>query len=194
MTEPRQLATVRSYEELHAAMRARAAELEVTRETIDAVSGLQSGYAGKVLAPKPMKRLGPTTLPLMLGALGLALVVVEDEIALAKVAPQLTKRRRPVAMLAVKSGRGKQRLMSVRFLRKIAGRGGNMRARKLPQRRRSQIARNAAKARWAKRATRAPGKTATTSPTSREPKRRPQCAGTAAAIVRALPRSPCRTV
>ena len=53
------IATVRSYDELHAALRARADALSVSHEATDDVSGLRAGYAGKLLlAPKSVKRLG----------------------------------------------------------------------------------------------------------------------------------------
>jgi hypothetical protein len=53
LASPRRLATVHNYHELHAALRARAAELRITREAIDAVAGLQGGYPAKALAPIP---------------------------------------------------------------------------------------------------------------------------------------------
>ena len=61
----------------------RVEELEVSRETIDHVSGLQSGYSSKILAPVPLKRVGSVTLGLLLSTLGLKLVVAEDREALA---------------------------------------------------------------------------------------------------------------
>ena len=145
MTLARELATVRSYEELHAVMRARADELAVTRETIDAVAGLQPGYAGKVLAPKPIKRLGPVTLPLMLGALGLALVVVEDESALVKVKPRLVKRSLPLMHSASVHVH-----FSRRFLRQIQRKGGANSRKNLSPKKRRALARRAARARWHK--------------------------------------------
>ena len=72
------LATVRNYDDLVAAIRARRDELEVTHETIDTVSGVASGYASKLLADPPIKRRGMISLSAVLGALGLMLVVVED--------------------------------------------------------------------------------------------------------------------
>jgi hypothetical protein len=102
MTERKSLAVVRSYSELIAALRARRDELEVTHETIDDVSGVASGYTSKVLGPKtgsthakrPSQRnLGPVSLGLLLGALGLALVVVEDPAAMVRVRGRLVKRR-----------------------------------------------------------------------------------------------------
>ena len=90
---PRHLAEVRSYEDLQRALRERADALNVSRLTIDDASGLQSGYSAKLLAVRPSKRLGPATLPLLLGALGLKLLVVEDLEALERIRPKLVPRK-----------------------------------------------------------------------------------------------------
>lgn len=90
---PRQLAVVRSYAELHAAIRARVEELDVSRLCLDDAAGFTGGYASKLLAPRPTKLMGKMSLGIMLGALGLALVVVEDPVALARIKPKLQKRR-----------------------------------------------------------------------------------------------------
>jgi len=82
-SEPRVIASVASYSDLHSALRARAEELKVTRLSLDAVSGLQSGCAGKVLAPTPVRGLGRVSLGPMLQVLGLRLAVVEDTTATA---------------------------------------------------------------------------------------------------------------
>ena len=149
MTEPRQIATVTTYPGLVAALRTRVEELSASGETLDEVSGLPAGYVSKLLSPNPVRRVGMKSLGPLLGALGLALVVVEDEAAMARYGKRLIKRdERLVRVLAVRSGRGKHTLTSVRFLRKIASDGGDARAAKLGPRRRKQIARQAALVRW----------------------------------------------
>jgi hypothetical protein len=92
---PRQLAVIHDYDELLAAIRARRDELQITHETIDDVSGLQPGYTSKLFAPRPIRHLHSVSLGLVLGALGLAIVLVEDQIALARVSGRLVKRERP---------------------------------------------------------------------------------------------------
>jgi hypothetical protein len=69
---------IRSYDDLHRFLRARAEELNVSREEIDRVGGLTPGYAAKLLAPRPIKKLGATTFALTLGAMGIMLLPVED--------------------------------------------------------------------------------------------------------------------
>lgn len=88
----RELAIVRDYDDLHAVLRARADELNVSRLTIDHVAGLQDGYTAKLLAPVPLKRVGAISMGPLLAALGLALVVVEDPEALERVSSRLVPR------------------------------------------------------------------------------------------------------
>ena len=90
------IAEVRSWNDLHAALRARAESLNVSRLVLDELSGLQSGYASKLLAPVPIRHFGRGSLGAMLGALGLKLVVQEDKEALARVAGRLVRRERNV--------------------------------------------------------------------------------------------------
>lgn len=91
MTE-RQIAVVTDYDGLLAALRARAEELNVSRSTLDDVSGLQTGYAAKLLANPPMKSFGRVSLGPMLGALGVSLVLVEDPEQMARVATRMEER------------------------------------------------------------------------------------------------------
>jgi hypothetical protein len=78
-------AIVRSYQDLHVALRERADELELSREMLDKRTGLADGACGQILAPTPMKRLGAVSMGPMLGALGLALAVVEDPEAVERI-------------------------------------------------------------------------------------------------------------
>lgn len=145
MTAPRQLATVHDYDGLVAAFRARASELNVSRLTIDEVSGLQSGYASKLLATPPIKTVGAASLGPILGALGMAMVLVEDDAQMRRIASRMAVRN--TAQVRVLSG-GKHIKITLRHLRKIGKRGGKARALKLSSHRRIQIALRAAKVRW----------------------------------------------
>jgi hypothetical protein len=146
-TEPRQLAIVRDYDSLHVALRARADELNVSRESIDDAAGFQSGYSGKLLAGTPIKRLGAVTMGPMLTVLGLMLVVVEDPDAIERFTTRLTKREHAGNdVLAV--GRRKKRR---RYPKLGPEWGRRMRARQMllqSATKRKQIARKAARARW----------------------------------------------
>lgn len=139
MIAPTVLAVVADYGELIAALRARRDLLRLNHETIDAVSGLQAGYTSKLMADPPMKSLGLVSLGPMLGALGLAILVVHDNKALKRVKNRLVprkyrKKRAPAGI----------RLFTSENAREMAKR----RAEKLSPRRLSQIGRKAARMRW----------------------------------------------
>lgn len=70
---------IRNYPQLTATFRARADVLELTREAIDMGAPLQPGYAGKLLAPEPIKGVGQRTLGPLLGVLRMALVAVPED-------------------------------------------------------------------------------------------------------------------
>lgn len=83
LAEPRQLVVATTHAEIVAALRARAEELQWSRQALDDIAGLTEGYAAKMLAPVPIKGLGPQTLGPILGAMGLVIIVAEDPKALA---------------------------------------------------------------------------------------------------------------
>jgi hypothetical protein len=157
-------APIRSMPELIEALRNRARELQLTHETIDNVAGLQSGYTSKLLAPKPIKNLGPMSFESILGALGVAVVVVTDQAAVERVQGRWEKRKRPqklspsippsieneVPLHLPVTSQLQALLRDPGYMRKIGLRGADVRNYRLSARRRKQIAREAAKARWAR--------------------------------------------
>ncbi len=78
-------AEARDLQGLHAAARARAEQLQVSRAALDAIAGLADGHAAKLLARRPAKKFGAVSLGLTLTALGLKLIVVDDPDAAATV-------------------------------------------------------------------------------------------------------------
>jgi hypothetical protein len=94
--QPRIIATASSYDAFLQTIRDRVAELGITYETLDAISGLQSGYTGKLLAQIPIRRMGPIVLFLVLQSLGLQLGLLEDRNALRAVATRLVPRKVPL--------------------------------------------------------------------------------------------------
>jgi hypothetical protein len=70
---------VNDYESLIEVCRQRAEELAISREGIDGLSGCAPRFAGKVLGHRQRKKLGPETLKPILQALGLKLLVIEDD-------------------------------------------------------------------------------------------------------------------
>jgi hypothetical protein len=163
MTQP-----IRSMPELLEALRARRDELNISHETIDNIAGMPSGYTSKLFAPEPIRGFGYASFGSVLGALGLAVVVVADPEQAKKVEKRWVRRKRPQklpsasipasmpcevpAELAITPAF--QRLLNdPAYMKKLAVRGGNIRCYRLSKRRRKQIAKNAARARWAKEKT-----------------------------------------
>jgi hypothetical protein len=151
--QPRQLAEIYEYSQLLHALRVRRDELQISHTTIDDVGGFSPGYASKVLSDPPMRGLGPVSFGLILGALGMKILLVEDYEALLRVRKGFKKRlitggavEMQKRMLAL----GEQYVVSYNFLRKMAARGADMRNHKLSARKRHSLARKAAKARWRK--------------------------------------------
>jgi hypothetical protein len=72
----RRLATIRSHTDLIDALRNRAVELELTHLATDALAGLAHGHTGKLFCGT--RGLGNVSLPALLDALGVSLVLVED--------------------------------------------------------------------------------------------------------------------
>lgn len=150
MVTPRQLATVRSYSDLHAALRARADELKVARQTLDDVSGLQDGYVAKLLAPVPVRVIGRTSLGPLLGALGCMLILVEDDEMLARIGRKLIRRKYACAKMLARQNQSRQQ-----FLRNSEW-GRLLKCRQtalLSWKKRRKIAKIAAHARWKRRKT-----------------------------------------
>lgn len=89
---PRVLGSFCDLRELQVLMRARAEELQISRETIDELAGFASGYASKMLAPMPLKKMGELSIRLLIGALAVKLIVVDDPERRARMAERYTPR------------------------------------------------------------------------------------------------------
>jgi hypothetical protein len=76
------------------ALRRRKEELNLSNATIDAIAGMQDGYASKLLAPKPVRHIGYRSLGDLMGALGVGLVLVEDSAGRARLESLWEPRKR----------------------------------------------------------------------------------------------------
>ena len=114
------LATVRDYDQLQQAMRARADNLNINRDTIDELAYLPRGYAGKVLCKNPCRRIGANLIGDFLRTLGLKLLVVEDVEGLARTISNSTQRDESVNKWTVhiRSQKGKFSSRRARRIRK----------------------------------------------------------------------------
>lgn len=138
---PTVLATARDYVEFVSALRARRDALRVTDATLDGISGLPDRYVQKLLCHRPSKAIGLTSMGPLLGALGLALLIVHDNKALKRVENRLVRRKHRKVHTAVSTT-----LITV----ETAGEMVRRRLAKVPPRRRAAIARKAALMRWRK--------------------------------------------
>ena len=152
-TDVRVFAPVDSMPDLHAAVRARVEELELSRATIDAAAGIPDGYAAKLLAQLPVKRFGATSMWPVLRVAGLKLALIEDPEALESVTFRLPKRDRAQVRTQCQANAGLSTKPSLTAILASAGsRGGKARMQKLSNAGRRRLARSAAAARWGKRA------------------------------------------
>jgi hypothetical protein len=89
-TDAQPLATVTDYAGLIAAMRERVAELNTTMSAVDTLAGLPDYYTAKVLSGA--KGVGPISLGPMLGALGLKIHLMSDDVVLDRIRHRLPLR------------------------------------------------------------------------------------------------------
>lgn len=163
MSDARIIGSAVDYDGLIAVLRDRVTELNITHATLDNLTGLQSGYCGKILGQLGVRSLGPISLGPMLQALAVKMVIVEDVEAAQKMAPRWEKRVRPDYNASREARIGKKLIRRAfpAFLMELSRLGNEARRTKLKSRERSRIARLAARARWNK------------SPQARKPKPSP---------------------
>jgi hypothetical protein len=142
--EPRVICEFSDYDELINGLRQRAAELNLSGETIDAVSGLASRYSAKLLGPNQVRRLGATSFGPFLGALAVRGVLVEDKAAVER----LRSRTKPRNNSYVRDA--PSIVLTVRFFQRIGRLGAQARVDNSTKQQRQEWARNAAFARWRK--------------------------------------------
>jgi hypothetical protein len=88
-------AEVTDYDSLLKLLRARADELQISRSTLDHISGLPDGFSAKLLSLNKLRRIGMQSLGPMLDALCLRLVAVPDVAAFERNRSRMVKRDDP---------------------------------------------------------------------------------------------------
>jgi hypothetical protein len=128
-------------------MRARAHELRaaVSSENFAQLCGLPSYYPVKLLSVRPVRRIGALSLGPMLGALGMKLIAVVDEDAVARFSSRLPIRNES----CVHTGTTEIRFSHKKF-RQIQAKGRRARWDNMTPKQRSAWARRLNKIRWAK--------------------------------------------
>lgn len=148
MTE-RRLAEVKDYDGMIAALRARMTEIGVTNETMDALTGLQSGYVGKLLGPSQIKRIGPVSMGLLMQGLAIKFVMIEDETLLEEMRERWKMREKAKPLAKPLSSNGSISDFKG-FLRRLGRKGGKARIKRMSRGERRRIAARGGKERWRK--------------------------------------------
>lgn len=152
----RRISEIHDLDHLQAILRDVADERGMSRLTIDAQGGLADGHASKLLALIPTKRMGPETMPKLLRALGVRLVLEDDPAALGEISDLLhgrDERHANTCRASIKTktlsyvNKVAERIVR-RKLRQLTSLGGQGRAKSLSPEHRSRIASIAAKERW----------------------------------------------
>jgi hypothetical protein len=86
---------IRSMADFLTALRITRDERQLTHETIDEITGLPSGYCGKLLSPIPIRNLGWLSFGLVLNAFGKMLLLVDDPEQIRRIKHRWTPRERP---------------------------------------------------------------------------------------------------
>src|SRR6516225_9292151 len=122
MVEGRIVAEFSDYNELINGLRRRAAELNLSGQSIDTLSGLTERYSQKLLGPQQIRRLNAISLGPFFGALAVRGVLVEDQTALEKLRRQTTPRRNEYVRAAATHV-----VLTFRFMQKIGRKGAQAR-------------------------------------------------------------------
>ena len=149
------LAEVTDYESYVEVMRAVSTRRQLTREGLDRVAGLPSGYAGKLLALPPMKAVGPASMGPTCGALGIKLFVVEDPEAIERFRAlvEANKWTRPMSSATRLMPAEVAKIVDSRLRHQwssAGAKGARVRNDTMTAAERSEAARHAARERWAK--------------------------------------------
>jgi hypothetical protein len=141
------------YDGLIEALRARKSDLQLTDTALEELAGLTAGHVGKLLGDLRAKILGPVTLPLILQALAVKIVLVHDAEAAAKMEQRWERRERPAVNTNRLARLGQTTLRRVFpvVLSEQGKRAAACRMTKMTPAARSRVARQAARARWAKK-------------------------------------------
>lgn len=101
-------------------LRKRKNALGLSDKVVEEIADMAGGFVSKILAPQPVKTLGRTSLTLLLGALGLKLIVVEDPDQVRRVRRRWTERAEHHVNIAPHTLRTARPIVLSRLARKAA--------------------------------------------------------------------------
>ena len=123
----------------------RVEDLGVTRLAVDEAGGFTGGHSAKILCTPPIKNLGKVSLPKMLKATGMALILVIDDERFAPIKASMAKRKKHMRAVA------RIRRVKGYFTKENAVKHGKMRWDGISPEKRTRMMRRVAKARWLQR-------------------------------------------
>jgi hypothetical protein len=141
------IAVVRGYDSLRAAIADWCVVARITRAELDARVGLADGHSGKLLSTRAVSKFGNRTLGPVLQATGLAILIVQDDEALALIEQQLNATADACDLNAPPRRKHWRTNKNSKWGRRMSAR----RTLALTPHRRREIARKAAQARWQRR-------------------------------------------
>jgi hypothetical protein len=142
------LAEFNCYDSLRRAFVAVKDRRNISFELLNEITGAPSGYFQKIFGPRPAKRLGLQSFDWALRGLGIKAIFVDDAEALKRVQGRFVAR--DAAHLASVQGGVLHVPLKRAFLRKIGAKGGVNRWQNVSAKKRSRLARKAAKIRNSK--------------------------------------------
>lgn len=107
--EHKPLAVVTDWHEFRRILRERCDQLNVSRVTLGAIGGFSDGEAGRLIGRDPPQGFGPVSFPAMLASLGIAVLIVEDAAALARIKGRLVPRNEQCVRAARKRWENRKR-------------------------------------------------------------------------------------
>jgi hypothetical protein len=143
----RVIASFSNYDGFIAALRTRANEMRIatSSDNVAHVAGLPDRYLGKLLAPKPIRRIGMISLAPVLAVLGAELWLIEDPEAVRRFGSRLKQRNNNLVRNSVV-----HLTKTKREYQKMGRIGGPLSRMYMSKERASEIGRKAAQARWSK--------------------------------------------
>jgi len=120
LTDDEIIGEARDHDELVALLRKRKDALGLSDKVVEEIADMAGSFVSKILAPQPVKTLGRTSLTLLLGALGLKLIVVEDPDQVRRVRRRWTERAEHHVNIAPHTLRTARPIVLSRLARKAA--------------------------------------------------------------------------